>query len=146
MPETLSVTSFLALPLLLSTMSFFASVYFVVTQNYSTLFVGFLPKNITFIDPIITIIEIISFVIRLFSLAIRLFINILAGHILLKFISIIIILLANSLNTNIIVEFMIVAVNVLLFFLELMACLLQSVILTSLVVIYVDGALNFKLH
>src|SRR5579872_1162627 len=137
LPETLAITSFLAVPFMLSVTAFFASIYFTITQNNTTLFVGFMPKNITFIDPLIVIIEIVSFVIRLFSLAVRLFINILAGHILLKFISIIILLLLNVVSTSFSIESFIITINTLLFFLELMACMLQAIILTSLIVIYI---------
>ena len=98
-PETLTITAFIKLPLMLSITFFGSSIIIAIQQKKFKFFQGFIPSGVPApIAPILYIIEVISFLIRVFSLSIRLFINLLAGHILLKFIAIIMLLLVTSLS------------------------------------------------
>jgi len=143
-PEVITITAFIKLPLLLSITFFGSSILIAIYQKKFKFFSGFLPKGVPLaIAPVLFIIEIISFVIRIFSLAIRLFINLLAGHILLKFIAIVMLLLVTNLFDFIVLNFLIDGLKVFLIFLELLACLLQAIILVSLITIYIDQSLNF---
>jgi len=143
-PDTITVTAFIKLPLLLSITFFGSSIVIAVYQKKFKFFQGFLPKGVPVaIAPVLFVIEIISFLIRVFSLAIRLFINLLAGHILLKFIAIVMLLLVTILSDLIVLNFLVDILKIFLIFLELLACVLQAVILVSLVTIYLDQSLNF---
>ena len=143
-PDTITVTAFIKLPLLLSITFFGSSILIAIYQKKFKFFNGFLPSGVPLaIAPVLFIIEIVSFLIRVFSLAIRLFINLLAGHILLKFIAIVMLLLVTALSDLFILNFLIDGLKIFLIFLELLACLLQAVILVSLVTIYLDQSLNF---
>jgi ATP synthase subunit 6 len=143
-PDTITITAFIKLPLLLSITFFGSSILIAIYQKKFKFFSGFLPKGVPLaIAPVLFIIEIISFLIRVFSLAIRLFINLLAGHILLKFIAIVMLLLVTILSDLVILNFLIDGLKIFLILLELLACLLQAVILVSLITIYLDQSLNF---
>jgi ATP synthase subunit 6 len=143
-PDTITITAFIKLPLLLSITFFGSSILIAIQQKKFKFLSGFLPKGVPLaIAPVLFIIEIISFLIRVFSLAIRLFINLLAGHILLKFIAIIMLLLVTFLSDLAVLNFLIDGLKIFLIFLELLACLLQAIILVSLIVIYLDQSLNF---
>ena len=81
---------------------------------------------------------------RTFSLAIRLFINILAGHLLLKIFSIIVLFLITFLNeiTILVIFFKLLVIAFIL--LEYAACLLQAIVISALIAIYLNQAFNFN--
>lgn len=84
LPYSFTVTSHIALTLLLS-LSFFSAWIIEGFRNLGLKFLRiFLPSNIPmWLLPLLVVIEILSFLIRPLSLSIRLFANMLAGHILL---------------------------------------------------------------
>lgn len=143
-PDTLTITAFIKLPLMLSITFFGSSIIIAIQQKKFKFFQGFIPSGVPApIAPALYIIEIISFLIRVFSLSIRLFINLLAGHILLKFIAIVMLLLITVLSELVFFDIIIDLLKIFLIFLELLACVLQAIILVSLIAIYLDQSLNF---
>jgi ATP synthase subunit 6 len=143
-PETLTITAFMFLPALLSISFFGTSLLIAYESKKIKFFQGFVPSGIPVnIATMLYMIEAIPYFMRVFSLAIRLFINLLAGHILLKFVAISMLLLTCFIVELISIEILLDFLKIALVLLELLACLLQAVIMTSLIAIYFDHALNF---
>jgi F-type H+-transporting ATPase subunit a len=143
-PDVLTLTSFIALPAFLSFTFFVASFFMAVYQKGFKLPKGFLPSGVPVaVGPFLFVIEFISYFIRLFSLAIRLFINILAGHMLLKIFSTIILFTCVFIYEIAILQLILDFITIAFVFLEYAACLLQAIVLVSLVAIYIDHSLNF---
>lgn len=143
-PDVFTYTSYIVLPAYLSIVFFLASFFIVIYQTKFLFLKGFLPDGVPVpVQPFLFVIEFLSYFIRLFSLAIRLFINMLAGHLLLKIFSTIVLVLAANFNENFIVEIFINFIILAFIFLEYAACFLQAIVFVSLVAIYVDHALNF---
>jgi ATP synthase subunit 6 len=146
-PDILTITSFIILPAHVSFTFFIGSFLIVVLQDRDNLIKGFLPNGVpVFIGPFLFIIEFISYFIRLFSLAIRLFINILAGHLLLKIFSTIVLLMFNFFYEIFVFQILINFITFCFIFLEYLACFLQAIVLVSLVSIYINHSLNFTAH
>jgi F-type H+-transporting ATPase subunit a len=104
---------------------------------------GFIPSGVPpFIAPFLFLIEIVSFFIRVLSLSIRLFINLLAGHLLLKVIASVIVLVGINLASIVLFQLAINSVYIILVLIEFIACMLQAVVMTSLIAIYLDQSLN----
>lgn len=143
-PETFTITAFIFLPALLSICFFGLALLIAVENKLLKFFQGFVPSGIPVqIAVILYAIEAISYFMRVFSLSIRLFINLLAGHILLKFVAISMLLLACFISDFISIEVISDCLKIALVLLEFLACLLQAIIMTSLIAIYLDHALNF---
>jgi F-type H+-transporting ATPase subunit a len=146
-PDILTITSFIILPAHISFTFFIGSFLIVILQDKDNLIKGFLPNGVpVFIGPFLFIIEFISYFIRLFSLAIRLFINILAGHLLLKIFSTIVLLMFNFFYEIFVFQILINFITFCFIFLEYLACFLQAIVLVSLVSIYINHSLNFTTH
>jgi F0F1-type ATP synthase membrane subunit a len=146
-PDSLTITAFIALPAHISFTFFIASFFIALEHTKFTLPRGYLPAGVPVpIGPFLFVIEFLSYFIRLFSLAIRLFINMLSGHMLLKIFAVIFLFIFNFgyelLSTQIFMTF----VEVTLTLLEYVACMLQAAVLVSLVAIYLDHAQNFYHH
>lgn len=144
-PETFTITALISLPAHLSVTFFFASFFIALKQNKFKSICGFLPNGVPAnIAWILFLIEFISYFMRTFSLAIRLFINILAGHLLLKIFSIIVLFLITFLNeiTILVIFFKLLVIAFIL--LEYAACLLQAIVISALIAIYLNQAFNFS--
>jgi F-type H+-transporting ATPase subunit a len=143
-PDVLTLTSFIVMPLFLSISFFIGSFLIVIYQNKFLTLKGFLPSGVPgLVKPFLFIIEVISYFIRVASLSIRLFINILAGHVLLKIFTIIVLTLIFHINRSLLPFILIFTLTFIFTLLEYIACFLQAIVLVSLIAIYINHALNF---
>lgn len=108
--------------------------------NYLKIFIQDVPL---FLQPLMLTIELASYVIRAFSLAIRLSANIMAGHILVDIIADVLAYLNYCfMDISLLVFLLLMS----LFFLEMGVACLQAYVFLLLITIYVNDAVNLKLH
>ena len=119
-------------------------IFFVGLYNYKLDYLKIFLLDIPFLlYPLMTVIELASYVIRAFSLAIRLSANIMAGHILVDIIGEVIVYL----NIYLIdLSIILLVILIALFFLEIGVALLQAYVFVLLILIYLNDAVNLKLH
>ena len=138
-PDTLTITALIQLPAHVS-FTFFIAAFVVGVINSGTQFPkSFVPFGIPpAIAPFLAVIEFISYFIRLFSLSVRLFINLLAGHLLFKIFSAVLLAVCSPLYCSLGSGFFGLTVLALFAFLEIAASILQAIVLTSLTAIYLN--------
>lgn len=142
-PYTLTVTSYLAVTLFLSGMSFFGNLVIGLRTHSWSFFRFFVPAGAPVaILWLLVAIEFVSYASRLFSLAIRLFANMMAGHALLKILSGFVFLALQSgpafLAFAAVLNLVVIAVTVL----EVLIAVLQAYVFVVLSTIYTNEAIN----
>ena len=143
LPYSFAVTSHFIWSLYLS-LSMGLGIFLVGLYNYKIEYLKIFLLDIPILlYPLMTVIELTSYIIRAFSLAIRLSANIMAGHILVDIIAEVIVYL----NYYFIdLSFIVLIILMALFFLEIGVALLQAYVFVLLITIYLNDAVNYKLH
>jgi len=142
-PYSFAVTSHFIWSMLVS-LSSCLSILLIGLINYKlNYFKIFLQEIPIILYPLMTVIELASYVIRAFSLAIRLSANIMAGHILVDIIAEVLAYINLLLIDLAIIIFLLI---IGLFVLEIGVACLQAYVFLLLITIYMNDAINLKLH
>lgn len=142
-PYSLTVTSYLAVTLFLSGMSFFGNMIIGFRLHSFRFFLFFVPAGAPeALLGMLVVIEVISYFSRLFSLAIRLFANMMAGHALLKILSGFVYLFLESGIGYFILPLILNCVVLAVTALEVMIAFLQAYVFVVLSTIYTNEAIN----
>jgi len=142
-PYNFAVTSHFVWSMLVS-LSSCLSILLIGLINYKlNYFKIFLQEIPIILYPLMTVIELASYVIRAFSLAIRLSANIMAGHILVDIIAEVLAYINLLLIDLAIIIFLLI---IGLFVLEIGVACLQAYVFLLLITIYMNDAINLKLH
>ena len=141
-PYSLTATSYIALTLNLSGMSFFGNLLLGLRVHQWKFFKFFIPGGVSgFLLIFMVIIELISYITRLFSMAIRLFANMLSGHALIKILSGLVFLTFSDIVfvglLTFIVNLIVLAVTVL----EVIVAFLQSYVFVVLSIVYTNESI-----
>lgn len=142
-PYSLTVTSYLAVTLFLSSMSFFGNLIIGLRLHSFRFFGFFVPAGAPeALLGMLVAIELISYFSRLFSLAIRLFANMMAGHALLKILSGFVYLFLESGIGYFVLPLVLNVVVLAVTALEVMIAFLQAYVFVVLSTIYTNEAIN----
>jgi ATP synthase subunit 6 len=146
-PYAYCITSQIILTLTISTLHFIWYNIIGILKQKFTFFELFLPPGVPLLlVPFLIMIELISYIARLFSLAIRLFANMMAGHILLKLLSVFIIFLVLSLSGWIILNNIPLILLYIFYILEIAIAFLQAYVFTILICIYSNDMVSAHKH
>lgn len=143
-PYALTVTSYLAITMFLSSMSFFGNLFIGLRTHSFGFFAFFVPAGApASLMWMLVAIEVISYFSRLFSLAIRLFANMMAGHALLKILSgFVFLFLQMNESCFFVAAFVVNLVVLAVTVLEVLIALLQAYVFVVLSTIYTNEAIN----